>query len=126
MGKALLDGEIILAVDFDGTISTEPDMGHALVLQPNCKQVLERFYEDGVRLILWTCRTAAPLEEALAFLEANELGHIWCAINDQLPEVNAIYEPNVARKVGADIYIDDKSIGYKVDWLAIEKHIYGE
>ncbi len=126
MGKCLIDGEMILAVDFDGTISTEPDMGEELVLQPNCKRVLTKLSDDGIKLILWTCRTGDALEEALDFLESENLLHVFTTINDQLPEVNEKYAPDVARKVGADFYIDDKNLMFKVDWNQIESFLYGE
>ena len=125
MGKSLLQGELILAIDFDGTISTEPDMGKELVLQPNCKRVLTRLADDGIRLILWTCRTGPALDEALDFLMANDMEHLFDTVNDQLPEVNERYAPNVARKVGADFYIDDKNLMFKVDWNVIENALYG-
>jgi hypothetical protein len=117
--------KLCIAVDFDGTISTARDMGAPLVLQPNCKEVLERLYKDGVSLILWTCRSGKSLEEAIAFLRENDMLFFFCAINDQLPEVNALYYPDVARKVGADFYIDDRNLGTKIDWLAIRNEIYG-
>lgn len=125
MAKPMLEGELVLAIDFDGTITTESDIGKELVLQPECKRVLKRLHEDGVRLILWTCRSGSALEEALNFLEKEDL-MIFDTINDQLPEINAKYAPHVARKIGADFYIDDKNLGFKVDWLNIEKMIYGE
>jgi hydroxymethylpyrimidine pyrophosphatase-like HAD family hydrolase len=125
MGKTLLEGELVLAVDFDGTISTEPDMGHELVLQPECKRVLQRLHEDGIRLMLWTCRTGPYLQEALDFLESENLLYVFETINDQLPEVNEKYAPHVARKVGADFYIDDKNLAFEVDWLEIEHTLYG-
>ncbi|MNN97974.1 hypothetical protein D3C81_2172480 [compost metagenome] len=37
-------------------------------------------------------------------------------INDQLPEINQKFAPNVARKLGADFYIDDKNLGCKINW----------
>ncbi len=117
--------KLCIAVDFDGTISTARDMGAPLVLQPNCKEVLERLYKDGVSLILWTCRSGKSLEEAVEFLRENGMLFFFCAINDQLPEVNALYYPDVARKVGADFYIDDRNLGTKIDWLAIRHEIYG-
>lgn len=126
MSKCLIEGELVLAVDFDGTITTEPEMGKELVLQPECKRVLTRLHEDGIRIVLWTCRSGPVLEEALEFLKENDMLDLFCAINDQLEEINTKYAPHVARKVGADIYIDDKSLGFVVDWEEIENGIYGQ
>ena len=117
--------KLCIAVDFDGTISTARDMGAPLVLQPNCKEVLEKMWQDGVELILWTCRSGQSLSEAIDFLKEQGMIHFFRAINDQLPEVNELYYPDVARKVGADFYIDDRNLGTKIDWLAIRHEIYG-
>jgi len=122
---SLIQGELIIAVDFDGTITTEPDMGKPLVLQAECKRVLTKLADDGIQLILWTCRTGKALSEALRFLDENDMANIWVAINDQHPAVLAKYYPDVARKAGADFYIDDKVLGFEVDWLEIEHTLYG-
>lgn len=129
MGKSLIEGELIIAVDFDGTITTNPDidMEKELELQPECARVLRRMEDDGIKLILWTCRTGEALDQAETFLLQNNLYYVFDAINDQTDEVNEKYAPNVARKVGADVYYDDKALlGAKVDWLHFEKFIYGE
>lgn len=120
-----MDNELILAIDFDGTVTTEPDIGCELVLQPDAKRVLERFKEDGVRLVLWTCRTGNHLNEALEFLESNELLSVFDTVNEQLPEVLTKYYPDVAPKVGADVYFDDKNAMTDVDWNKFEEFIYG-
>jgi phosphoglycolate phosphatase-like HAD superfamily hydrolase len=122
----MLEDNLLVAVDFDGTISTEPHMGHELVLQPNCKEALNRLRSNGVRFMLWTCRSGPALEEALEFLDQNDMTHLFCTINDQLPEINEKYHPHVARKVGADYYIDDKNLFTKIDWLEIEKQLTKE
>lgn len=123
--KSLIESELILAIDFDGTISTEPDIGKPLELQFNAKEVLTRLHEDGAKLILWTCRTGAHLDEALKFLQDNNMLHLFDKINDQLDEVIEKYSPDVARKVGADIYYDDKSAMTEINWEMFEKFIYG-
>jgi hydroxymethylpyrimidine pyrophosphatase-like HAD family hydrolase len=119
----MLKETLVVAVDFDGTISTEPHMGHELVLQPNCKEVLNRLHDKGVKLILWTCRTGKALDEAIEFLAHEEIFHLFSVTNQQLPEIEELYQPDVARKVGADYYIDDKNLFTKIDWLEIEKQL---
>lgn len=128
MSKALVEGDLVLAIDFDGTISTEPDMDRSkpLVLQPHCVRVLQRMSEDGMRLILWTCRSGPALDEAIEFLNENDILHVFETINDQLHEVNEKYAPHVGRKIGADVYYDDKSAMTTINWLEFEKFIYGE
>lgn len=121
----MLKGELIIAVDFDGTITTNPDMGGELILQEHCKEVLMRLYDDGVTLVLWTCRSGIALKQALDFLSQQGLFHIFVSVNEQVPEVYDKYYPEVAKKVGADIYIDDKNLGTVIDWYDIENKLYG-
>jgi len=126
MTKAYLPGSLVLAIDFDGTITTNPDMGHYLELQPEVKRVLTRLHGDDVILCLWTCRSGPALQEALDFLTKENMLHLFTTINEQLPEIEAKYAPHTARKLGADFYIDDKNIMFTVDWVEIEQFIYGE
>lgn len=129
MAKPFLQGELILAVDFDGTITTNPDMGSIedMELREDVKEVLGRFHDDGLRLILWTCRAGKALEEAEIFLVSNGMFHYFDTINDQLPEIKEKYEPDVARKIGADFYIDDRNLmGKEINWREIEEFVYGE
>lgn len=127
MTKSLVNGELVLAIDFDGTVTTEPDISDKpLKLQPNCKRVLTKLHEDGIRLILWTCRSGKALEDALSFLKGNDMMHLFDTVNEQLPEVVEKYYPDVALKVGADFYIDDKNLMFKVNWNKIEQYLYGE
>lgn len=123
--KPYLPGELVLAIDFDGTITTAPDMGSALELQPNAYRVLHRMHDAGIILCLWTCRSGPALEQAVKFLKDCDLS-IFTTVNEQLPEVEERYAPNIARKMGADFYIDDKNLGFIVDWSRIEELIFGE
>lgn len=118
-----LVNEVVIAIDFDGTITTERDIGKELALQPYCKEVLTKWKKKGYRLILWTCRTGKALDEAMKFLAENEMLRLFDAFNDQLPEVNEKYYPDVARKVGADFYIDDRNLGAVIDWKLIERQL---
>lgn len=126
--KAILGNELILAIDFDGTITTNESMREeALELREGAYEVLHRLHEDGVRLVLWTCRGGHNLDNALVFLEEEGLLEVFEKVNSQLDEVEEEYENVIGRKVGADLYIDDKNIfTAEVDWRAIEQYIYGE
>lgn len=118
--------ELVVAVDFDGTITTQPDMGHTLVLRPFCSEVIKQLHEDGVKMVLWTCRTGSALQEAIDFLDEKGLFNCFEAVNEQLPEIVAKY-PNTARKLGADIYIDDKTCtDSQVNWLETYAYLTGQ
>lgn len=118
--KPFLPGQLVVGVDFDGTITTNPDMGFKLELQPECKRVLTWLKEEGVRLVLWTCRTGEALQEAENFLAKHDMLALFEVVNAQLPEIELKYAPNVARKLGADFYIDDKNLGTVINWLIFE------
>lgn len=122
----MLENTLVVAVDFDGTISTEPHMGKELVLQPHVKEVLTELQGKGVKFILWTCRTGKALDEAVGFLAKNEMFHLFTTVNNQLPEIEELYHPDIAKKVGADFYIDDKNIGTQINWLWFKKQILNE
>ena len=117
MVKTFVENKVIVAVDFDGTITTEPDMDpyRDLELSEGRKEALEYLHDVGCELLLWTCRTGDALSEALSFLHNHEIGYLFKAINNHHPEVLDKY-PEVARKIAADFYVDDKSIMGELDW----------
>lgn len=98
-------GSKVYAVDFDGTLchSTWPGLG-----EPNQPliQRLKELSENGCKLILWTCREGALLEQAVGW--CREQGLEFDAVNDNLPERVRLYGSN-SRKISCDLYIDDKS-----------------
>ena len=61
----------------------------------------------GGKIILWTCREGQSLKNAVEWCARHGLQ--FDAVNDNLPEMNEIFGAN-SRKVGADIYIDDKAM----------------
>ncbi len=104
MGICMEDYKII-AVDFDGTLcySKWPDLG-----DPNVRLIerLKKWREAGNKLILWTCRAGDALDNAVSWCREQELE--FDAINDNLPEVVALYGNN-SRKITCDYYIDDRA-----------------
>lgn len=127
-----LFGYKIIAVDFDGCICSGawPGIG-----DPNTPLInaLKDFREHGHKVILWTCREGKFLEEALAW--CSEHGLEFDAVNANLEEMNALYG-NDCRKIGADIYIDDKAvnIAYNIECAAgkpicvdeLKRIVYGD
>lgn len=107
------DKNIIYAVDFDGTLSLGrwPELG-----EPNLPLIrfLKNEQDAGARLILYTCRSGPMLDEAVRYCAA--LGLEFDAVNDNLPEMIALYGNN-CRKISADIYIDDHAINPRPDQL---------
>lgn len=62
----------------------------------------------GHTIIIWTCREGERLLEAVNWLLAHDIPFDYVNQND--PDRTARYN-NDSRKVGADVYIDDKSAG---------------
>ena len=99
-------GEVI-AVDFDGTLFTYkwPEIGEPIWSVINwCKA---KKINDNATLILWTCRTDGKLNEAIE--ACKEVNLTFDYINENCPQMKELYG-NDARKIGADIYIDDKAV----------------
>lgn len=101
------NGNMIYAVDFDGTLSVGarwPEMG-----KPNKPlfDFLIRQQAAGAKIILWTNRSGGLLMGAVEF--CRHRGLVFDAVNENLPDMIELYG-NDSRKVGADVYIDDKAI----------------
>jgi len=110
----------IYAVDFDGTLceSVWPGIGN-----PNMKLInhLIKRREQGNKIILWTCREGDRLQTAIDWCSDFGLG--FDAINENLPEMIAFYG-NDCRKIGADVFIDDKAVNkpkYHVPYIKKEE-----
>lgn len=91
---------------FDGTItrhSRYPEIG-----EPNTELIewLKHEKENGVRIILWTCRTGQLLDEAVRF--CHSFGLEFDAVNENLPEIIEKFGGDT-RKIFANKYIDDAS-----------------
>ncbi len=102
----------ILAVDFDGTIVTDryPGIGEE---QAFAFSTLQKFQQEGYRLILWTYRSGKKLEEAVEFCRQNGLE--FYAINESFPGESYNGEEQ-SRKIHADYFIDDRNIGGFPGW----------
>ena len=108
---------MVIAIDFDGTITKEnlfPKIGE---LRKNVIDVIKNLQNHGHKCVLWTCREGKYLIEARNLLESK--GLIMDGIN-----TSPYDHINQGRKMIADLYIDDRNIfAGEIDWKAIEKHI---
>jgi hydroxymethylpyrimidine pyrophosphatase-like HAD family hydrolase len=104
----------VIAIDFDGTITTDSPYPITGELRPEAVEVIKKLQQKYV-CCLWTCRVGEYLQEALELLEAAGItfNYINCSPHDR-----TISKP---RKIIADYYIDDRIPGYTVDWKQIEK-----
>ena len=101
------DFETIYAVDFDGTLceSQWPGIG-----APNLLLIehLIKKRSKGAKMILWSCREGDHLQEAVDWCK--QFGLEFDAVNENIPSMKEFFG-NDPRKVGATVYIDDKSVG---------------
>ena len=107
---------MIIAIDFDGTIVEHkyPAIGQEIPFATDTLKLLQR---DGHRLILWTVREGALLEEAVAFCRAR--GVEFFAVNSDSPTGQADNSTFRSRKIKADLFIDDRQVGGLPDWGVI-------
>jgi len=117
---------MLIAVDFDGTIVQHeyPKIGKEI---PFAIDTLKRLQSDFHHLlVLWTVREGKELEEAVEYCRTRGLE--FYAVNASYPE-EVVEEGYVSRKVNADLFIDDRSLGGLPDWgviyrmIATEKHL---
>ncbi len=110
---------MIIAVDFDGTIVEHryPEIGTERLF---ATETLKLLIQDGHRLILWTVREGELLEAAVEW--CRERGVEFYAINRDYPEESRD-DKGFSRKLKADLFIDDRSLGGIPDWGTIYKMV---
>ena len=98
---------MIIACDFDGTLCMHeyPKIGKPRF--PLIFKLIER-KKSGDKIILWSCRAGADLEDAVAWCAG--FGLVFDAVNrDVIEIINGRFGVNKSIKVYADIYLDDKN-----------------
>lgn len=113
---------MIISVDFDGTLhfGSYPEIG---LVDANAVACLKQLAADGHYIIINTCRMGEPLLEAVNWLL--EQGIPFNRVNDNHPANTAKYNSN-ARKIYADIYIDDRQVGGLPSWSTIYNYIQSQ
>ena len=109
-----------IAVDFDGTIVTNryPAIGEEI---PFALDTLKMLVNDRHKLILWTCREGILLENAVKW--CHERGLDFYAVNRDYPEETIRNNEHFSRKLKADVFIDDRSLGGLPDWGTIYRMV---
>ena len=113
---------MIIAVDFDGTLHTSewPEIGNPAL---GAVEVMRRLKDDGHYLIVWTCREGKYRYDMYDWLVKQ--GIPFDAINDNNSNLAKGFGYN-ARKIYADIYIDDHNLGGLPPWTEIYDIISGK
>lgn len=101
---------MIIAVDFDGTIVEHeyPKIGRPI---PFAIETLLQLQKDGHILLLWSVREGELLQEAINYCSGKGLE--FYAANKNYPEEERV---TAARKLNADLFIDDRNLGGLPDW----------
>ena len=104
---------LILAIDFDGTIVKDkyPEIGEMV---EGAKEAINQLYSDGYTIIIWSCRTKINKARAIEWLAKN--GIKYHRFNESCPINVAKYGGVDTRKVYADLYIDDRMLFKLPTW----------
>ncbi|MFA7493703.1 MAG: hypothetical protein WCZ43_09355 [Proteiniphilum sp.] len=107
---------MIIAIDFDGTIVEHayPDIGKPI---PFAIETLLQMQKEGHKLILWTVRRGRLLQEAIDYCARRGL-HFYAENENYRGETKELGE-EVSRKLGVDMFIDDRNLGGLPDWGVI-------
>ena len=110
---------MVIAIDFDNTIFVEeyPFVGDLI---DGAKETINKYYNLGHTIIIWTCRHGDTADAAMEALSLHGIKYHYFNEND--PERIAKYG-NDSRKIGCDVLIDDRDPYNKlhgVDWQKID------
>jgi hydroxymethylpyrimidine pyrophosphatase-like HAD family hydrolase len=121
MQPFLNENSKVIAVDFDGTIVEHkyPEIGKEMLF---AFATIKALKQKGHKLILWTIRTGDLLQEAVDYCKNN--GIEFYAVNKNYPE--EILDEKIARKINADIFIDDRTIGGFIGWSEVWQTLHPE
>lgn len=103
---------MIIAVDFDGTIVEHkyPQIGEEISFAVETLKLLSK---EKHHLILWTVREGQLQEDAVQWCK--DRGLEFYAVNKNYPEETTSTK-GFTRKINADLFIDDRSLGGIADW----------
>lgn len=98
---------MVIAIDFDDTIAENmyPEVGR---MKPHAKEIINKLYDEGHEIIIWTCRWDDAADKARDFLAQH--GIKYHKFNEHIDWALEEFK-NDTRKIYADIYIDDKQLG---------------
>lgn len=119
MGQIEYDYTVLVAIDFDGTLTKKDDfINKDIIFDKKAIKWLRKIRKLPVKLIMWTCRENEKLEIAI-----NELKKIGIEF-DYLNEDNG--KRGIHKKISAEFYIDDRANDHKIRWRKIYKLIKKE
>ena len=110
--------ELVIAVDYDDTITLHRPYPQRAPLNPVAKKYLDKLNEAGFKIVLWTARIGDDYEEVYNRC-ITEFGLTYLLKDDPNR-----YPHGKTGKLWAKFYIDDHSyINRKVPWRKIYKYL---
>ena len=109
---------IQICVDFDGTIAEYDGWeGKSIFgkILPGVKEALGKLYNNGIEIIIYTCR--GEIDAIEQYLETNEVPYHYINVNPRQPEGTSDV------KLMSDWYIDDKGINADGNWDSIVEKV---
>ena len=106
---------MIIAIDYDGTITDNTPYPFEGKIRDNARIYIEKLWQDGHTLILWSARPEPYHQEALDRLNKECLLQYFTSIKK--------IGRGATGKIVADFYIDDRSYIGDVDWSQIYQYI---
>jgi len=112
----------MIAIDFDGTIADDayPGIGD---MMPGAGEVINRLYDSGYIIVIWTCREGELQKQAEKWLFDHGIKYHY--FNANIPGQTTKYGYD-SRKIGADVFIDDRNIGGFPGWSAVADDLLSE
>jgi len=114
---------MIIAVDFDGTLHSGKNWPKIGSPAPHAVEMMQRLKEDGHTLIIWTCREGQYRFDMEEWLICNKIPYD--LVNENICNPFGAYGYN-ARKIYADVYIDNQNLGGLPTWIEIYDIISGK
>ncbi|AZU98894.1 hypothetical protein pW2_60 [Bacillus phage pW2] len=117
-----------VAVDFDGTLVHDNCYPSTGKFKENAVHTLKRIIAEGGEIVIWTCRNGKEQEEKIID-KLTSVGIYDFKINQPFDHFVNEYGGDNARKIFADVYIDDRSIHARnrqsgIDWYEIERMLF--
>ncbi len=108
----------IAIIDFDGTLCKFkfPEVGE---IEPNVKKALELLKAKGYTIKIHSCRTATYWGSETERFKHYELMYGFLKKHN-IPFDEIILDSTMDKPI-ADVYIDDRAVRYKGNWMEIAK-----
>ena len=114
-----MNDPIVLSIDFDGTI-VEVDYPRIGKLIPGAIRYINKLHKEGYMIIINSCRAGKHERQMRSFLNIQGIKYHY--INENAEFLIEKYKTDT-RKISANIYIDDKSLGGLPPWKVIYETI---